>query len=93
MSLLTLKEKKKEHFWVWVFALNLTVCGYLEDFEMKMPGPWRAAGSREVWLKVIDIPAWGGSCWRIPDSPVWQGNKAALGTITPITPAKAIPVC
>lgn len=46
----------------------------MEDSEIGMPGPGRAAGSRSV-----DVPAQGGSCQSIPASPVWQGNKAALG--------------
>lgn len=39
------KKRKQEHFWVCIFALNLT--GYLEDFEMKncpVPGGQQAVG-------------------------------------------------
>ena len=52
-----MKRKKKitqEHFWVCIFALNLT--GYLEDFEMKnclVPGGQQAVGKSVSRLLVF----------------------------------------
>lgn len=48
------KKRKQEHFWVCIFALNLT--GYLEDFEMKnclVPGGQQAVGKSVSRLLVF----------------------------------------
>ena len=47
-------KRKQEHFWVCIFALNLT--GYLEDFEMKnclVPGGQQAVGKSVSRLLVF----------------------------------------
>lgn len=67
-----IKRKRKKHFWVWVFALDLPACGYLEDFSDGNARSWVGSGEEEVWPRSADAP------WRIPAAPGWQGDKAAL---------------